>query len=152
MNRKQFIRRIAEVMREENIRKSFTTPKKVLHIIDDDGNKKDFVIKSKDKDILFTIEDVERIIDKAIFVIQEQLKQGEPITIQGFGSLGLKYRKARATKKVGTDEWIDVDERYVPKFSFGNTLRLCARIYEQSLEDMKINEPLPVADENEDDG
>lgn len=151
MNKRQLVSRIAEVMRLNNVRKQVLVPKKVLHISDDDGNHKDFVVKSADKNVLFSVDDVENVIDATIQVIEESLKVGEPVTVQGFGTLGLKYRKARATKQVGTDEWIDVAARYVPKFSFGNNLRMAAKLYELSLDDLKLNEPLPIFGD-EDDG
>lgn len=154
MNKRQLVSRVAEVMRINNVRKPVLLPKKVLHISDDDGNKKDFVVKSSDKNVLFTVDDIDNVVNAVIQVIEESLKIGEPVTVQGFGTLGLKYRKARATKQVGTDEWIDVEARYIPKFSFGNNLRMCAKLYELSLQDLKLNEPLPIFDdeEDEDDG
>ena len=152
MNKRQLASRIAEVMRKNNIRKAVLVPKKVFHISDDDGNKKDFVVKSADKNVLFSVDDVERVLDTALQVIEESLKTGEPVTIQGFGSFGLKYRKARATKQVGTDEWIDIAARYVPKFSFGNNLRMAAKLYELSLDDLKLDEPLPIFSNDDENG
>ena len=151
MNKRQLVSRVAEVMRINNIRKPVLLPKKVLHISDDDGNKKDFIVKSSDKNVLFTVDDIENVVDALIQVIEESLKVGEPVTVQGFGTLGLKYRKARETKQVGTDDWIDVEARYIPKFSFGNNLRMCAKLYELSLQDLKLNEPLPIFDDGDDD-
>ena len=151
MNKRQLVSRVAEVMRINNIRKPVLLPKKVLHISDDDGNKKDFIVKSSDKNVLFTVDDIENVVDALIQVIEESLKVGEPVTVQGFGTLGLKYRKARITKQVGTDDWIDVEARYIPKFSFGNNLRMCAKLYELSLQDLKLNEPLPIFDDGDDD-
>ena len=151
MNKRQLVSRVAEVMRINNIRKPVLLPKKVLHISDDDGNKKDFIVKSSDKNVLFTVDDIENVVDALIQVIEESLKVGEPVTVQGFGTLGLKYRKARVTKQVGTDDWIDVEARYIPKFSFGNNLRMCAKLYELSLQDLKLNEPLPIFDDGDDD-
>lgn len=152
MNKRQLVSRVAEVMRLNNIRKQVLVPKKVLHISDDDGNHKDFIVKSADKNVLFSVDDVENILDAIIQVVEESLKVGEPVTIQGFGTLGLKYRKARVTKQVGTDEWIDVAARYVPKFSFGNDLRMAAKLYELSLDDLKLNEPLPIFSDGDEDG
>lgn len=150
MNRKELVRRIASVMRENNVRKPVSSPKQVFHISDDDGNTKDFVIRKTDKSVLFTADDVEAIVDACLFVIEEAMKRGEPVSIRGFGTLGLKYRKPRATKKLGTDEWVDIDARYVPKFTFGNDLRMCAKVYELSLQDNVLSNPLPVFDESDD--
>lgn len=141
VNRKGLVRGVAAFLRDNNIRKPVAIPKKTLHISDDDGNVKDIVIKGMDKQAPFTVDDVETIIDTCLYVIQESLKKGEPVTIQGFGSLGLKYRKARSTKKIGTTERQEIPGRYVPKFSFGNDLRVCAKLYELSLNDVRDEEP-----------
>ncbi len=135
MNRKELISRVASVMRENNVRKSVSFPKQVFHISDDEGNSKDFVVKKGEKNVLFCADDIENILNACLFVIKDALKKGEEVSIKGFGSLGLKYRVKRATKKFGTDEWIDVDARYIPKFTFGNDLRMCAKVYELSLTD-----------------
>lgn len=152
MNKRQLISRVAEVMRLNNIRKPVALPKKTFHLTDDDGNHKDFVVKSVDKQVLFSVGDVENVLDALVQVIEESLKKGDPVTIHGFGTFGLKYRKARATKQVGTDNWIDIAARYVPKFSFGNDLRMAAKLYELSLEDLKLNESLPIFSKEDEGG
>lgn len=152
MNKGQLISRVAEDMRLNNIRKPVALPKKTFHLTDDDGNHKDFVVKSADKQVLFSVRDVENVLDALVRVIGESLKKGEPVTIHGFGTFGLKYRKARATKQVGTDNWIDIAARYVPKFSFGNDLRMAAKLYELSLEDLKLNESLPIFSKEDEGG
>ena len=63
MNRKELVRRIANVMRENNIRKPVSSQKQVFHISDDEGNTKDFVVKKTDKGVLFTYDDVEAMMD-----------------------------------------------------------------------------------------
>lgn len=135
MNRNELVRRTASYMRQNNVRKPVKAYRKVFHISDDEGNQKDFVVRENKKTVLYTIDDIEVVLDSFIDVIKEALKDGENITIHGFGTLGLHYRKPRATKKVGTDEWVSVDGRYVPKFNFGNELRMCAKLYELSPEE-----------------
>lgn len=152
MNKRQLASRVTEVMRKNNIRKSVLVPKRTFHISDDDGNKKDFVVKSADKNVLFSVDDVETILDTALQVIEDSLKVGEPVTARGFGTLSLQYRKARATKQLGTNDWITIDARYVPKFSFGDNLRMAAKLYELSLEDLKLNEPLPIFSNEDENG
>lgn len=152
MNRRELIRRIAFAMRENNIRKPVSSPKQVFHISDDNGNHKDFIVKQTDKTVIFTENDIEAVVDTLLEVIKDTLRRGDEISIRGFGTLGLKYRKSRATKKPGTDEWVDVEARYVPKFSFGNDLRMCAKVYELSLNDQLYHAPLPIFDEDEDGG
>lgn len=135
MNRKEFVRRITAVMRENDIKKPVSFPKQVLHISDDEGNTKDFIVKKSDKNIAYTIDDIEAMMDACLYVTEEALKHGEHISIHGFGTLALHHRKARTTKHPDTGELVDVEARYVPKFTFGNDLRLCAKIYELSLTD-----------------
>lgn len=135
MNRRGLISRVAEVMRDNEIKKPISLKKQVFHISDDAGNSKDFVVKQSKKNVLYTIEDVGAVLDACVSVIEECLKKGEPVTIQGFGSLGLKYRAARSTKRPDTGEFVEVSARYIPKFTFGNDLRLCAKLFEMSLEE-----------------
>lgn len=135
MNRMEFVRRVAHEMRENNMRKPVSTPKHVFHISDDEGNSKDFVIKKSDKSVLYTVDDVEAVVNTCIDVIKEVIQTGEPISIKGLGTLGLHHRKARRTVHPETGKPVEVAARYVPKFSFGNDLRRCAKIFELSLED-----------------
>ena len=135
MNKKELVRRITAYMRDKNIRKPVSVPKQVLHISDDEGNQKDFVVRKANKSVIFTSDDVEAIVNAFIEEIQEAMKNGEEVSLHGFGTFGLKYRQPRKTKKPGTDDWVDVAARFVPKFSFGNEMRRCAKIYELSLND-----------------
>ena len=48
---------------------------------------------------------------------------------------------------MGTGEWVEIDARYIPKFSFGNDLRLCAKIYELSLNDSNPETNFPIIDD-----
>ena len=146
MNKNNFIKCVSDLLRENNIKKPVSIPRQVFHISDDEGNSKDFTIKKTDKSVIYTTDDISTIIDACICVIQNALKHGETISFHGFGSIGLNYRKPRMTKRVGTDENIIIEGRYVPKFSFGKDLRMCAKIYELSLED-RVPEPEPVHDD-----
>lgn len=155
MNRTEFIKNVSDELRANDIRKPISIPKQVFHISDDEGNSKDFTIKKIDKTAIYTKDDVDNIINACITVIEEALKQGDEVYIRGFGSLGLHYRKPRKTKMVNTDEEIVIPGRYIPKFSFGSDLRVCAKIYELTLNDKSSNnESYPTnidADDIEDD-
>lgn len=151
MNKKDFIRCVSDLLRTNDIKKPVSIPKQVFHISDNEGNSKDFTIKKTDKSVLYTKDDVAAIVDACLYVIQDSLKRGEPISFHGFGTLGLNYRKPRATKCVGTEENVVIEGRYVPKFSFGKDLRMCAKIYELSLSD-KLPEPEPTYDKTDEGG
>ena len=154
MNRKELVRRVALALRDNNVRKPVSSPKQVFHISDDEGNTKDFVVKKTDKTVLFTVDDIEAIIDACVNVVEDALKHGESVSIRGFGTLGLHYRKARATKHPVTGEPVEVDARYVPKFSFGDSLRFCAKVFELSLDEESEKDacrPQPIVEDDEDD-
>lgn len=142
MNKKQLVSNVAEVLRGNGVRKYVSFPKQTFRISDTEGNTKDFVVRQTDKEVLYTVEDVGVVIDACLSVAQDAIKRGEEVNLKGFGSLGLHYRAPRKTKRPGTDEWVDVKGRYVPKFTFGNSLRMAARVYEMSLDDFDIDEDI----------
>lgn len=149
MNKKELARRTAALLRESGVRKPVRVPKQTFHISTDDGSCKDFVVRQSDKQVLFTIDDVDAVIDACMQVMMDGLKRGEPTSVKGFGNLGLKYRKPRQVKNPITDEFMPVEGRYVPKFTFGNDLRICARAYEASLNDGTIFNSFPSLDDDE---
>lgn len=133
MNKKEFASKVAETLRENNMRKPVSVKKHIFHITDEDGNSADFHIKQQDKNVLYTVDDTANIIDACIAVIIDTIKNGEEINIKGFGNLGLHYRAARRTKEPNSGEWCEIAAHYVPKFAYGNDLRMAARLYELSL-------------------
>lgn len=137
MNKKDLIEKVVGVLQENNVRKNVASQKTILHISDDYGNASDFVVKKADSGLLFTNKDVSAIVDAILAVVEDSLKRGEEVSIHGFGSLGIHQRAARQTVHPATGEPVEVDARYVPKFNFGNALRMAAKLYELSLEDKR---------------
>lgn len=129
---------VASIMKENDIRKSLATTRHTLHITDDEGNCADFVLKKKDTAVLFTVQDIETILKASIQAIEAALQKGECISARGFGRLEVKYREPRRTRDFDTGEWIDVEGRFIPKFTFGSDLRTAARLYQCSLEEGNI--------------
>lgn len=150
MFRGEFYRKVLEDLRANDIRKPVTVKKHSFYITDDEGNKANFQVKQQDKEVLYNLTDVTNIMDACIRVVTESIKNGEPISIRGFGVMGLNYRKARRTKEPMTDNWVDVEARYVPKFYPGNDLKIAARMYEYSLKEKGDYNDL-IADEEYDD-
>ena len=149
MNKKEFIREVSDLLRKENTRKPISIPKQVFHISDNEGNSKEFSVKKTEKSVLYTRDDVATILDACISIIEDSLKRGEPISVHGFGTLGLVYRKPRTTKCVNTDHDILVEGRYIPRFHFGDRLRVCAKLYEMSLNEGR---PYPFEPDVDDTG
>lgn len=139
MNKNKLIESIVDVLRENDIRKSVPAQKTTLHISDDQGNHSDFVVKKKTTGLLFTKEDITSVVDACIAVIEDSIKRGEEISIMGFGSLGVHKRLSRQGKHPVTGEVFNTGDKYVPKFTFGNNLRMAARVYELSLLDNNEN-------------
>lgn len=152
MYRKQMVDRVVAVLRENGTRKPVRFPRHVFHIEDDDGNSTDFAVRKTDQTVAYTDNDVNAIVEACLTVIKEALIKGDSISIKSFGSLGLKYRKPRSTKSILTGEKIDIDGRYVPKFNFGPDLRMCAKMYELSLDEAANIEPPPEDDMEDEDG
>lgn len=143
MNKKEFISRVAEALRENDLRKPVSVRKHTFHITDDEGNSADFNIRQQEKSVLYTADDVANIVDASLAVILDAIRKGEEISVKGFGTLGLHYRAARRTKEPNSGEWCEVDARYVPKFAYGNDLRMAAKLYEVSLTEKPESLPEP---------
>lgn len=138
------IRRTANVMREREIRKLITIPKRVFHISDSDGNSKDFVVRQTDKGYLYTVDDVAAVVDTVVEVINESIRKGEPVTIRGFGTFGLKYMKPKLVTNVRTGEKVMAEGQFLPKFSFGHDLKMSATAYTLTLKDKHLDASLPI--------
>ena len=149
MNKSELVSAAARKLCEENKAKKMHAQRHKFYISDVDGNRAEFEIKRKLRSIPFTKQDVELILDALLDVVEESLRCGDGIYIQGFGNLCLHKRAARRTKKPGTDEWVEIEERLVPKFIFGNRLRMAARAFELIREDSEtpaFRLPKPIYD------
>lgn len=135
MTKLEMISRIAAYMREKNIRKAVSMPKQVFHISDNEGNTKDFTVRQTDKTVAYNTDDIAAVLDACLDIIKDALQNGEEVSVRGFGALKLQLRGGRWTKHPVTGEHIDVAAKYLPKFTFGNDLRICAQLYELSLKD-----------------
>lgn len=142
MNRKELAARAAELLRERDVRKPVKIKKHVFTVSDADGNCANFAVKRGDKLVLYSVDDVLNILDACVEVTRNALQNGDEVSLKGFGTLGLHKRAARATKRPDTGEWCEVPEHYVPKFYFGNDLRMAARVYELSIPEREMTEKL----------
>lgn len=154
MNRKELAAKAAELLREQDIRKPVKIKKHVFTVSDADGNCANFAVKRGDKMVQYSVDDALNIIDACMEVVRQAIQNGEEITLKGFGTLCVQKRTKRAAKHPGTGEWCTVPERYVPKFYFGNDLRVAARVYELSLPEKEMAEKLHTLNERpeEEDG
>lgn len=157
MNKRNLIAKTSEVLRANEIKKHVASQKSILHISDDNGNHSDFIVKRNDTDLQYTMEDVTVILDTFIAIAEDALKRGDEISIQGFGTLGLKRRASRSTFHPVTGEPVEVAARYVPRFAPGVILKNAAAVYsviaEQKLKeaDEIVADKLTSDDDQEDD-
>ena len=127
----------AAMLRQNHETRKVHIPKATFHISDSEGNSKDFYVKQRDKEIMFTKEDVEKILEAALMIVVDSIRRGEPVNIRGFGELTLHYRKARYSKHIRTGEDTYVPEMYVAKFYPGIQLKTSAKIYTANQAELK---------------
>jgi DNA-binding protein HU-beta len=152
MNKTGLIRDVAAVLKRNDVRKAMPAKKHVFYISDDEGNSKKFSVTQQARGVLFGAEDVEAVIDAMLFVINEAIKRGEQINLQGFGSFKLRHLKHISVKDFNSDNKFEVPDRYTVKFVPGCDMKNSAAVYGTSIEDMRaITLPLGLADEDEDD-
>jgi DNA-binding protein HU-beta len=65
----------------------------------------------------------EKMLDVTIETITRTLKEGDSITIVGFGTFKVSDRAARSGRNPRTGEAIDIQAAKVPKFSAGKALK-----------------------------
>ena len=64
-----------------------------------------------------------RALDSFIEVITDSLKQGDPVTLVGFGTFATKDRAARSGRNPQTGETIQIAAAKVPGFKAGKSLK-----------------------------
>lgn len=64
-----------------------------------------------------------RALDATLESIAEALKEGDQVTLVGFGSFAVKHRAARAGRNPQTGEAIQIAEANVPGFKAGKQLK-----------------------------
>lgn len=140
MNKKELISRASEILRINQTRKPVKIKKHRFQIIDEEGNTAYFTVKRADKQVLYTVDDVNNVIDACLEAILESIRRGEEVNIRGFGTLGLHYRAARRTKQPGTEDWVEIDAHYTPKFLSGNDLKAAVKVYDLARKGMSVDD------------
>jgi len=86
-------------------------------------NKKDLIeIIAKEQDQL-PYRDIELSVKTIIKSMVNSLRKGERIEIRGFGSFSLRYRKSRVGRNPKSGQSVNIEERYVPHFKPGKSLK-----------------------------
>lgn len=151
MNGNDFIKKVASVLRDNDIKKSVNVPKAVFTISDKNGNKKDFSVASPPGEVGYTIDDVKKIMQAVYAVIEDSVRHGESISFYGIGRFVMQKMMGKMCKAPGTGEWYEIPTRYVVKFKPGSLLRMAAQTYNSQLKDASMGSlPEPVYDRLDD--
>lgn len=67
--------------------------------------------------------DVERIVATVFDEITGALARGDRVELRGFGAFSVKRRDARVGRNPRTGESVQVDEKFIPAFKTGKSLR-----------------------------
>ncbi len=67
--------------------------------------------------------DVEMVIDTMVDTITEQLRQGNKVTLTGFGAFRVSKREAREGINPQTKQKIQIPAMTLPKFTAGKALK-----------------------------
>lgn len=153
MNKKELVQKAARILRINDYKKPVHIPKQVLRVSLGDRSTS-LSIKPYDKEVIYTVEDVECILDALLTAIVEGMKNGEETFLYGFGTFAPKLRAARRVVRVDNGEWADIKEHYVPSFESGKDLKMAAAVYnarvnegenpfyvDDDLDDMDLDDP-----------
>jgi DNA-binding protein HU-beta len=79
------------------------------------------------KDTALTKRQSQRVLDTIIESVQEALHRGDPVTLVGFGTFGVRTRAARKGRhpRTGQEMWLPADRK--PTFKAGKGLRQAVR-------------------------
>ncbi len=64
-----------------------------------------------------------KAVDTVVSAISDCLARGEKVTLVGFGTFGVRQRKARTGRNPQTGETIQIPAKKVPKFVPGKNLK-----------------------------
>ena len=67
--------------------------------------------------------ETQKVIDAIIGTIGDTLAAGEKVTLVGFGTFGVRQRKARTGRNPQTGALIQIPAKRVPRFVAGKTLK-----------------------------
>jgi len=129
MDKKELIQKVNEELRAAGHKKPIALERHSFYITDKFGNSAEFVVKEKDREVIYTAADVRKVIDACVEVILRAIQNGESVNIFGFGTFKVVTRKKSRTNNVRTGEIIEVPAHAVPCFISGERLKRAAKIY-----------------------
>ena len=128
MNKKELAQRAAKILRINNYKKPVHLPKQTMQVTLGDRSTS-FAIKPLDREVLYTVDDVEIVLDAVLAAIADGLKNGEETSLYGFGSFITQLIPQRKIHHVLTHEMVDLPPAYIPYFKCGPELKRAAAVY-----------------------
>ena len=74
-------------------------------------------------DVILSKKEAQAAVDCVFSKIIEALGNNEPVRLIGFGTFRVNKRKAREGRNPQTGETIQIEEKMVPKFAPGKTMK-----------------------------
>lgn len=148
MNKSELIAKAARLLDEHDMRKPVHLDRRVYEIVDTTSTTREvmegkIVIQPRDKNVRYTQDDVTNILEMIIYVVQDELAHGGSVSMKGLGTFDLVWRQPRSTKIPGTEQWVDIPGRFVPKFHANSGLRNAAQIYTMSMQNNPVGFQMP---------
>ena len=153
MNRIDLVKAL-KLLSDNGVKKAIHQKKQILHITLDGGDSADFVIKPRDRMIMYTTDDVVNILEALMATIAESLSRGDPVFIREFGTFTLVKRRAKRIGDPNNGGLMDIGPKITPKFKCGQSLKMAAKLYEvgDGAEELKAYNDSFLVDEEDDDG
>lgn len=70
------------------------------------------------------------LVDDFVDIIMDNLRNGNSVTLRGFGRFAIQDRAARACPNPKTGEMMPVPARKIPRFYPGTTMRMAVKLWE----------------------
>jgi len=67
--------------------------------------------------------ELERIFEKLVTIIQQELKKEEKVSLAGLGTFVVTHKKARTARNPKTGETVEVPAKKAPKFKASKELK-----------------------------
>lgn len=132
MNKRELVAAAAENLRNKGSKKSVALPKHTFHISDDEGASKDFVVQGKNREVSYTAQDVNVILQAVLDEMTKAIARGEPVIVHGYWAIGPVFRKARRSRIPGTNKWANAPARFSPKIQWGTEFKRAAALFGQT--------------------
>ena len=135
VHKKGLTREVTKKLREMGFKKTVSSPKAMLHVTDDCGNKKDFIVRGADRHIGLNYDDVSIIIDAVFQSMLDILRRGNSIRIIGFGEFEVKYYGSKRFWDIIANEARCSEGKYKYKFNSGTNLKIAQNLLNNDVKD-----------------